>query len=139
MSTESQPGHGQLRTPVAFGVAGVAAFGLIFGVSATLAHSNDNFDTLLQQARTRPEPLALLARAEQAHPLDYIYALERARLEPLVGSPSPRLHALNRALRLCPSCETTHTEVARTLWKVGLHRQALLEWRTAVAIQPRLL
>ena len=52
--------------------------------------------------------------------------------------PSPRLHALNRALRLCPSCEQVHSEVGRTLWKMGLRSQALIEWRTAVEHQPML-
>ena len=37
---------------------------------------------------------------------------------------------------LCPSCEAIHVEVARNLWSLGLRRQALLEWRSAVDIQP---
>ena len=32
-----------------------------------------------------------------------------------------------------------HVEVARNLWSLGLRRQALLEWRSAVDIQPKLL
>ena len=39
---------------------------------------------------------------------------------------------------LCPSCEAVHVEVARNLWQLGLRPQALLEWRTAVDLQPRL-
>src|SRR5262249_52442191 len=73
------------------------------------------------------------------HPLDYFYVLGQARLLPLKaapGTPSPRLHALNRAMRLCPGCEAAHADVARNLWKLGLRPQALLEWRTAVEIQP---
>ncbi len=84
---------------------------------------------------------ALLARAQKTHPLDYFYALEDARAEPLKGppgSPSPRLHGLNRAMLLCPTCEAVHVEVARNLWTMGLRSQALLEWRTAVDLQPRL-
>ena len=120
-------------------VAGLAALGLVFGIESTAHSSNDDFDALLRRAHTRSEQMAVLARAERTHPLDYFYALDEARLEPLAGSPSPRLHALNRALRLCPSCETIHAEVARNLWAVGLRRQALLEWRTAVDLQPELL
>ena len=104
------------------------------------ARSFDDFDALLKQRPDADARRALLARAQQAHPLDYFYALAYARLEPLKGAegPSPRLHALNRALRLCPGCETAHVEVARNLWQLGLRRQALLEWRTAVDIQPAL-
>src|SRR6185436_15365384 len=49
---------------------------------------------------------------------------------------SPRLHALNRALRLCPACQLVHVEVARSLWKLNAHAQALVEWRTAAQLQP---
>ena len=96
---------------------------------------------MLKQARSPDARRTLLARAEQTHPLDYFYALAQARLLPLKaapGGPSPRLHALNRALRLCPGCDTAHVEVARNLWKLGLRPQALLEWRTAIDIQPTL-
>jgi tetratricopeptide (TPR) repeat protein len=135
------PGHQPARaaTGITWTAVGLAVFGLVFGAASIIHRSDDNFDALLTQPHSRPERLALLDRAERTHPLDYLYALQRARLEPLAGSPSPRLHLLNRALRLCPSCETTHAEVAQNLWAVGLRRQALLEWRIAVNIQPRLL
>ncbi len=90
---------------------------------------------------TPPVRRALLTRAEETHPLDYFYALEDARLQPLKGAPgtpSPRMHALNRALGLCPTCDAVHVEVARNLWRIGLRPQALLEWRTAVELQSRL-
>ena len=77
-----------------------------------------------------------------AHPLDYFYPLTYARLVPLKGDariPSPRLHALNRALRLCPGCDQAHAEVGRTLWQLGRRRQALLEWRLAIDALPALL
>jgi Flp pilus assembly protein TadD len=120
-------------------VAGATIFGLTFGAVATTHGSNQDFDARLKRVHDPAERLSVLAQAERTHPLDYFYALERARVEPLAGSPSPRLHALNRALRLCPSCETVHAEVGRNLWVLGLRRQALLEWRTAVNLQPRLL
>ena len=84
----------------------------------------------------------MLVRAQQVHPLDYFYALSFAQLEPIKGAPgqpSPRLHALNRALQLCPSCEAVHAEVASNLWRLGFRSQALLEWRAAVDLQPALL
>jgi tetratricopeptide (TPR) repeat protein len=124
-----------------FVLAGVAAAGLIFGVASIAHPSYDDFDALLKRPSTAAAQHQLLIRAEETHPLDYLYALGDARLEPLKGSPgnpSPRLHALNRALRLCPSCEAVHVEIARNLWRMGLRQQALLEWRTAVDIQPSL-
>ncbi len=119
--------------------AGLACAGALFGVAAITSHSNDDFDALLRKNMPLAAERAVLMRAEETHPLDYLYALSDARLQPLKGapgSPSPRLHALNRALRLCPSCELVHVEVARSLWRIGLRPQALLEWRTAAEIQP---
>jgi tetratricopeptide (TPR) repeat protein len=122
-------------------LVGAASAGALFGVWATASPAHDDFDALLKKRMPVAEERALLTRAEAIHPLDYFYALEDARLEPLkgpAGSPSPRLHVLNRALRLCPSCESVHAEVARNLWRMRLRPQALLEWRTAVEIQPAL-
>jgi O-antigen ligase/tetratricopeptide (TPR) repeat protein len=129
------------RSPgVKWGVVGLAAGGLVFGIASAARGSYDNFDALLKRPMKAPARQALLVRAEDAHPLDYFYALDDARLRPLKGTPgspaSPRLHALNRALRLCPACETVHVEVARNLWHLGLRRQSILEWRTAVDLQP---
>ena len=109
----------------------------------SIAHSScDNFDQLLKNTASADNRRALLLRAQRVHPLDYYYPLAYARLEALrgpAGSPSPRFKALNRALVLCPQCETVHIEVARNLWSMGLRGQAMLEWRSAVQLQPRLL
>ncbi len=122
-------------------VVATAALALGFGVASTASGTADNFDALLKRPMTVDARRTLLQRAERAHPLDYFYALEMGRVDPLKappGQPSPRLHDLNRALRLCPTCETVHLEVARNLWRLGLRSQSLLEWRTAVALQPQL-
>jgi Flp pilus assembly protein TadD len=122
-------------------VFAAAGAGMVVGVLSIAHRSYDDFDALLKKPMTPVARQALVIRAEETHPLDYLYALGDARLvplKPLPGKPSPRLHALNRALRLCPSCEVIHTEVARNLWRMGLRRQAILEWRTAVDIQPLL-
>jgi O-antigen ligase/tetratricopeptide (TPR) repeat protein len=124
------------RTTLA--LVGVTCAGLLFGVASIAHPSDDNFDKLLKGARTVEDSRAILRRAQTTHPTDYFYAFAYARTEPLqkVGERSPRLHALNRALRLCPGCEQVHAEVARALWKMGLHSQALVEWRAAVQNQP---
>jgi len=136
------PGTQQLRSGRRWAVVGLAAFGTLFGIASTASASGANFDALLKGSMPPAERLALLERAERAHPLDYLYPLEKARLDPLkgpAGTPSPRLHDLNRALRLCPTCETVHLEIARTLWRIGVRRQAVLEWRTALSLRPQLL
>jgi tetratricopeptide (TPR) repeat protein/O-antigen ligase len=139
----SAPEAGESRRSVRWSwtVFGAASVGALFGVAAIANRSYEDFDALLRKRMPEAAERALLLRAEETHPLDYLYPLEEARLEPLkgsLGSPSPRLHALNRALRLCPSCEAVHVEVARNLWRLRLRPQALLEWRTAVEIQPGL-
>jgi tetratricopeptide (TPR) repeat protein len=119
-----------------------AGVGLVVGLASTVHASNDDFDTLLRNSPTAWGQREILQRAQAAHPIDYFYALRYARFEPLKstsGTQSPRLHALNRALRLCPSCDVVHVEIARNLWRLGLRRQALLEWRTAVSLQPETL
>jgi O-antigen ligase/tetratricopeptide (TPR) repeat protein len=123
-------------------LATVAVVALGAGIAATAHSSSDDMDALLKKAGSVEAKRAVLVRAQQTHPLDYFYALSYAQTEPLkltTAAPSPRLRALNRALRLCGSCEIVHAEVASNLWRLGLRGQALLEWRTAVEIQPTLL
>jgi tetratricopeptide (TPR) repeat protein len=137
VATEASSGAAKMR----WAVAALAASALVFGIGSTAHSSADNFDALLRQPRLPDAQHELLIRAQKVHPLDYFYALEEARFEPIQGprgTPSPRLHALNRAMRLCPACDTVHLEVARNLWHFGLRPQALLEWRTAVDLQPSL-
>jgi tetratricopeptide (TPR) repeat protein len=123
-------------------VVGLALGGMVFGV-ASLAHASyDDFDRLIRTAPSTAQRVQLLDRAQKAHPVDYFYVLAAARLEPLrptaVGV-SPRMHTLNRALRLCPGCEAVHMEVARSLWSLSLRSQAIVEWREAARLQPALL
>jgi tetratricopeptide (TPR) repeat protein len=125
----------------AWALVAVSCACLLFG-AASIAHpSDDDFDKLLKRARGPAEVRALLQRAQATHPTDYFYAFAYARTEPIkpTGGRSPRLHALNRALRLCPGCEQVHAEVARTLWRMGLRGQSLVEWRVAMQAQPTAL
>lgn len=119
----------------------LAGAGCLVGIATISGRSSDNFDALLKKTHTAAEQRVVLARARRVHPIDYFYALAYAELQPLrppPGQPSPRFHALNQALTLCPSCETVHFEVARNLWNLGLRRQSLLEYRSAVELQPLL-
>jgi O-antigen ligase len=122
-------------------IAGLAFASLLFGAAATAHSSDDDFDKLLKHASTVEESRAILLRAQEVHPTDYFYAFSYARTEPIKPTEgrSPRLHALNRALRLCPECAQIHIEVARTLWKIRMRSQSLIEWRAALRIEPPLL
>jgi tetratricopeptide (TPR) repeat protein len=123
-------------------VLSLAAIGLLVGTSSLALASSDDFDTLLKGARTTEQVKEISLRAQRVHPTDYYYVLTYANAEPLRGAPghsSPRLHALNRALARCPSCEDVHFSVARNLWQLRSRGQALSEWRTAVQLQPGLL
>jgi len=124
------------RAPAAVAFGAIAA--LVVGVAATAHAGNRDMDLMLKRVPAQ-ERRALLLEAQRAHPTDYFYALSFAQLEPLKampGTPSPRMHALNRALTLCPNCESVHAEIATNLWRLGLRSQALLEWRSAVDAQP---
>jgi len=129
-------------TRIKWSIAAFSGASLVIGIASVAHGSYDNFDVLLKRAPAAEARRDLVQRAQRAHPTDYLYALNYARLEPvkaLGGSASPRFHALNRALALCPSCEAVHVEVARNLWSLGLRSQALVEWRSAIDIQPKLL
>lgn len=139
---------GRMRSPPArnarfkWPITAFAGASLVFGIASIAHGSYDDFDRQVKRATQSEAKRDLLVRAQRLHPTDYFYPLAYARLEPIKspsGGPSPRFHALNRALALCPSCDVIHVEVARNLWSLGLRRQALLEWRSAVDIQPHLL
>ena len=58
------------------------------------------------------------------------------RASPTGSGPSPRLRALNNALRLCENCPEVHLQIARTMWRLGRRSQALAEWATGARNQP---
>jgi tetratricopeptide (TPR) repeat protein len=139
---------GRMRTPTTQGarlkwpIAAFAGGSLVVGILSVAHGSYDDFDQLLKRATLAETKRDIVLRAQRVHPTDYFYALTYARLQSLkapTGGASPRFRALNRALALCPLCEATHVEVARNLWSLGLRRQAVMEWRSAVDIQPTLL
>ncbi len=122
------------------GVWGAAIAAIAIGAVSVARPSAADFDRLVAHppAGTTKHDIAL--RAEAAHPVDYVYALAQAATEPLAApdgqSRSPRLHALNHALLLCPNCPDVHAAVAGTLWALGKRPQALTEWHAAVETRP---
>ncbi len=129
---QEEPEKPQWRPRLAVGMAMV---GLVIGTGSLALASSDDFDVSLKNARSVEQARQISARAQEVHPTDYFYILSYANTLPLrgpAGSPSPRLHALNRALLRCPSCESIHVAVARSLWQMRRRGQAVVEWRTAV-------
>ena len=120
--------------------AWAVALGAIVIGGLSVAHASaDDFDRLLQQASSRQMKRDVALRAQAAHPTDYFYVLAQAAGEPIVpdaSGRSPRLHALNHALLLCPRCPELHSTVAQTLWGLGKRKQALDEWHMAVETRP---
>ena len=124
-------------------VAWAVALGAIVIGGAAVAHpSSSNFDRLVESPPAGTTKREIALRAQAAHPVDYFYALAQAAAEPIApssGGRSPRLHALNHALLLCPNCPEVHAAVAGTLWALGKKPQALQEWHTAVETRPSTL
>ena len=131
--TRSETSAPRRRTMV---VAGFAAAAVLAGIALLCSPSTRDFDALLRSP-VRADSRKLAQEASRAHPTDYVYALAEARLEPTdLASASNRLRMLNRAIILCPQCGGAHVEAARDLWRLGRRQQALLEWRTVLALQP---
>jgi tetratricopeptide (TPR) repeat protein len=110
---------------------------MVIGAGSVVHASSREFDAQLETAARAPASVRreLALRAEAAHPVDYYYALAQAAAEPIAPDGrgrSPRLHALNHALSLCPHCPDIHSAVAATLWALGRRTQALDEWHTAM-------
>ena len=138
-STEESPRAARTR----WAVAALAASALVFGIGSRRSFqlrqlrraSQDSHDCLTPRRE-------LLIRAQKVHPLDYFYALEEARFEPARGSARHAVaRASTRSTARCASVRPARRctlEVARNLWHFGLRPQALLEWRTAVDLQPSL-
>ena len=111
---------------------------LIGGASVAHASASD-FDQLVEKAPLKAPKREMALRAQAVHPVDYFYALAQAAAEPIAPDAtgrSPRLHALNHALLLCPRCPAVHAAVAGTMWALGKRGQALLEWHAAVEARP---
>lgn len=74
------------------------------------------------------------------YPTDFYFPLLQSydeRLRPAqAGGVSPRLAALNRALRLCPRCSTVYEQAARALFMLDLRSQALSTYREVIRLAP---
>jgi len=90
------------------------------------------------------EPRRQIAlEAGRRYPTDFYFPLLQSFDEPLRpavrGGASPRLAALNRSLRLCPSCAAVYEQAASSLLRLDLRAQALSMLRDVVRLAPQRL
>lgn len=130
------------RTGAAWAVAAIviATLGLSIGTWAqgqlTAAKLEERWK-LAGQGRERKE---LAIEGGERFPTDFFFPLLQSYDEPLRGAssagPSPKLVAINRALRLCPTCAFIHEQAAAALLRLGLRSQALSSFRDVVRLAP---
>ncbi len=121
------------------GVWAFALFAIGIGGASIVPRSAGDFDRALRETPPGAARHEIALRAQAAHPVDYFYVLAQAGTEPVppdASGRSPRLHALNHALLLCPHCPDVHAAVAETLWALGKRSQAVDEWHAAVQTRP---
>jgi O-Antigen ligase len=123
------------RTRGTIGLPLLAIAGLAAGIISLALPMSRDFDAAFSQPRGVKQRIELAREAQRVHPVDYFYVLAEAVAQPLRANDahhSPRLTSLNRALRLCPNCSSVNEEVAETLWDLGLHGQALAQFREMI-------
>lgn len=131
--------HRALSPPLGIGAWTIALGGILIGGASVAAPISSDFDRMVEKPTPGTDKREIALRAQAAHPVDYFYVLAEAASEPITpdaAGRSPRLHALNHALLLCPHCPDIHAAVAGTLWALGKRSQALEEWHTAVEARP---
>ena len=117
------------------------SIGLVIGFAGQARTSADDLERSWRGTSAGPVRLALAVEGGRRYPTDYYFPLLESYDQVLrpsgPGLPSPRLAALNRALRLCPGCGQVHQEAGRALLGLGRRAQALSSFRDAVRIQPQ--
>jgi tetratricopeptide (TPR) repeat protein len=118
--------------------AAAALAGLALGLGARWQTGAAELDTAWKAAAPGAARRAIAAEGGGRFPTDYFFPLLQSFDEPLgvdrASGRSPRLAALNRALRLCPGCWQIHREAARALYQAGRRPQALASWRDTVRL-----
>jgi len=138
----SEPAQGGKGTMpfTAIAVGATVAVGIAVGLHAALGVSAEDIEERWRRNTPGRERREIALSGARRFPTDSYFALLQSYDEPLRPlwrrGPSPRLMALNRALRLCPSCSFVHQQVARALLALGLRSQALSSFRDAVRLNP---
>ena len=117
-----------------------AAVGLLVGFAGQARTSATDLEARWRAAPAGEERLAVAREGGRRYPTDFYFPLLQSYDEPVrpgvPGEPSPRLAALNRALRLCPGCGPLHQQAARALLALGRRAQALSSFRDVVRLEP---
>ena len=118
----------------------LAALGLALGLWAQVNRGADHLEERWRRAPRGEARRELAVEGGRRYPTDFYFPLLQSYDEPLrplqVGGVSPRLAALNRALRLCPSCASVYEQAARALFQLDLRAQALSTFREVVRLSP---
>lgn len=121
-------------------VIGTVALGLAFGMWTELRRDADQIEARWRQASPGEARREIALEGGRRYPTDFYFPLLQSYDEPLwpavPGGVSPRLAALNRALRLCPSCVSVYEQAARALYRLGLRAQAMSTFREVVRLAP---
>jgi tetratricopeptide (TPR) repeat protein len=117
-------------------LAATAGLGLGIGFVALWQTGPDDLEKRWHASTSPAERRTIAVEAGTRVPTDYFFPLLQSFDEPFSAGTargrSPKLAALNRALRLCPSCPAVHRETARALYRGGLRPQALASFRDTV-------
>jgi len=128
------------RRWVDVGLVVVVVLGLGVGLRAELKRNADQFEDRWRNSPPGEVRRGIAVEGGQRYPTDFYFPLLQSYDEPLrparVGGTSPRLAALNRALRLCPACPAVYEHAARALFRLDLRAQALSTFRQAVRLAP---
>lgn len=136
----SDAGKGATARFTALAVAATVVLGIAVGFHSALGVSAEDLEARWRRNPSGPERREIALGGARRFPTDFYFALLESYDEPLrplrERGPSPRLIALNRALRLCPACSSVHQQVGRALIALGLRAQALSSFRDAVRLSP---
>jgi tetratricopeptide (TPR) repeat protein len=137
LSPRPQPARWQIVAPA----LAVVAIGI--GLLGYARPDRRDYEARWRSAPTREARQAVAVAAAERFPTDYYFPLLQSFSERLSdpSSPgrSPKIAALNRSLRLCPSCQAVHREVARVMFEAGRRSQALSVWQQIVRLGPAAL
>gem|GEM_PF-1197589 len=119
---------------------GIVALGLATGLWAESHRQAEQLEERWREAPRGEVRRAIALEGGRRYPTDFYFPLLQSYDEPLrpdhPGGVSPRLGAINRALRLCPSCATVYEQAARALIRLDLRGQALSTLREVVRLSP---
>ena len=116
------------------------AVGLAVGLWTEAHRQADQLEERWRQAPQGEARRAIAVEGGRRYPTDFYFPLLQSYDEPLrparSGTTSPRLGAINRALRLCPSCALVYEQATRALIRLDLRNQALSTLREVLRLSP---